>query len=53
LKQQGYKEPGEESEVRLQYHSQNSRGSRRVRPTAHLEAAELLRMALDVLGSSI
>lgn len=53
VKRRGYKTPGVESPSRLQYHSHSSGGSREARPMGRLETAELLRMALDVLGPSI
>lgn len=52
-KWRSYKLPCQESTGRLQYHSQNSGGSREARPSGRLEAAEFLRMALEVLGPSI
>lgn len=45
--------PGEDSAGRMQYHSHSSGGSRETRPAGRLDAAEFLRMALDVLGPSI
>lgn len=52
-KWRSYKLPCQESTGRLQYHSQNSGGSREAGPSGRLEAAEFLRMALEVLGPSI